>query len=101
MKRRATHLSQADFPAVPHLLEVPEERLVALLAGVAVQPLRGLVRESTQQVTVRRSDRNGPVTTTQLTGSGDVREKQKHDFSGIYNILAGACYVPGPGEVVT
>ena len=56
MERRVTHLSQANLPAVPHLLEVPEERLVALLAGVTVQPFRGLVKESTQQATVRRGD---------------------------------------------
>lgn len=36
------HLSEAQGFGVPHLLDVPEERLLALLAGVAVQPLRRL-----------------------------------------------------------
>lgn len=36
-------LPQANFLTVPHLLEIPEERLVTLLAGVAVQPFRSLL----------------------------------------------------------
>lgn len=39
----AVVLSQADLLAVPHLFEVPEERLLALLAGVAVQPFWSLL----------------------------------------------------------
>lgn len=33
------YLSEAQGFGVPHLLDVPEEGLLALLAGVAVQPL--------------------------------------------------------------
>lgn len=36
------YLSQPDLLAVPHLFEIPEEGLLALLAGVTVQPLWGL-----------------------------------------------------------
>lgn len=36
------YLSQSNLLAVPHLLEVPEERLLTLLAGVTVQPFWGL-----------------------------------------------------------
>lgn len=36
------YLSQSDLLAVPHLLEIPEERLLTLLAGVTVQPFWGL-----------------------------------------------------------
>ena len=36
------YLSEADGLAVPHLLNVPEEGLLTLLTGVAVQPLRSL-----------------------------------------------------------
>lgn len=39
----AVVLPEANLLTVPHLLEVPEERLLTLLAGVAVQPLRGLL----------------------------------------------------------
>lgn len=39
----AVVLSQANFLTVPHLPEVPEERLITLLAGITVQPLRGLL----------------------------------------------------------
>lgn len=41
-QRTHTNLPEAYFLTVPHLLEVPEERLVTFLTGVAVQPLRGL-----------------------------------------------------------
>lgn len=36
------YLSQPDLLAVPHLFEIPEEGLLTLLAGVTVQPFRGL-----------------------------------------------------------
>lgn len=39
----AVMLSEADLFAVPHLFEVPEERLVTLLAGVTVQPFWSLL----------------------------------------------------------
>ena len=53
------HTIQANFLTVPHLLEVPEKRLIALLAGITVQPFRGLAKQSTQQVTVRSSEDRG------------------------------------------
>lgn len=37
-----TNLPETYFLTVPHLLEVPEERLVTFLTGVTIQPLRGL-----------------------------------------------------------
>lgn len=37
-----TNLPEAYFLTVPHLLEVPEERLVTFLTGVTIQPFRGL-----------------------------------------------------------
>lgn len=43
---RVANLSEANFLAVPHLLEVPEERLLALLTGVTVQPLWGLCKQT-------------------------------------------------------
>lgn len=39
----AVVLSQANLLAVPHLFEVPEERLLTLLTGVTVQPLWSLL----------------------------------------------------------
>jgi len=47
-QRTHTNLPEAYFLTVPHLLEVPEERLVTFLTGVAVQPLRGLQHTQTQ-----------------------------------------------------
>lgn len=41
-QRAHTNLPEAYFLTVPHLLEVPEERLVTFLTGVTIQPLRGL-----------------------------------------------------------
>lgn len=38
VQKTEKYLSQTDLLAVPHLLEIPEERLLTLLAGVAVQP---------------------------------------------------------------
>lgn len=39
----AVMLPETYFLTVPHLLEVPEERLVTFLTGVTIQPLRGLL----------------------------------------------------------
>lgn len=47
-QRTHTNLPEAYFLTVPHLLEVPEERLVTFLTGVTVQPLWSLQHTKTQ-----------------------------------------------------
>lgn len=72
----AVVLSQPNFLTVPHLLEVPEERLVTLLAGITVQPLRGLGKKSTEQVTMRSGMDKGTIGTAYTSRSGQTHQKQ-------------------------
>lgn len=52
-------LPEAYFLTVPHLLEVPEERLVTFLTGVTIQPLWGLL-----PLNIHVPDDNSPICST-------------------------------------
>lgn len=55
----AVMLPEAYFLTVPHLLEVPEERLVTFLTGITIQPLRGLL-----PLNIHVPDNDSPICTT-------------------------------------
>jgi len=56
-QRAHTNLPEAYFLTVPHLLEVPEERLVTFLTGVTIQPLGGLQHTHTHRHKVGASNK--------------------------------------------
>lgn len=57
-QRAHTNLPEAYFLTVPHLLEVPEERLVTFLTGVTIQPLWGLQHTHKHKVEVSHKQKN-------------------------------------------
>lgn len=52
----AAYLSEPQGLSVPHLLDVPEERLLTLLTRVAVQPLGRLQRHTQTKATVHHAE---------------------------------------------
>lgn len=85
----AVVLSQPNFLTVPHLFEVPEERLVTLLAGITVQPLRGLL-----PFHIHVPDDNATVATTGDELSCVLRIGEGLDFVIVSLELDGCPFSP-------
>lgn len=85
----AVMLPEAYFLTVPHLLEVPEERLVTFLTGVAVQPLRGLL-----SLNIHVPDNYSPVGTTRDELPSVVSVGERLNFIVMSLQLDGCSFSP-------